>query len=155
MNDSEQDLAHRLYGGMKSIRSVYQPPVQHTIDRLGDRTGWDAEAKQGFADAVMTAYFDAGVDPQTGATLTHTIAHYVGEPADEPTQRTWEAESRRALRERFGSDADRRLAAARQFVAARPVLADHLNRSGAGSHPEVIVALAERIDSLRPPRTRK
>lgn len=60
-----------------------------------------------------------------------------------------------ALSECFGDAYESKLAAGAQFMRNRPGLAK-LMRSGIGSHPDVVMALAENAHQLRmTPRARK
>lgn len=76
---------------------------------------------------------------------------------DARTMDCWSAESKAQLNEKFGKfGAKIKLAGAQEFVRNREGLALIMRRSGLGSHPDVVMALAGNAHNLRmKPRTRK
>jgi hypothetical protein len=135
-----------LYGDPDVIAQTYRPTLLDAAERLADHTGW-SQAELDTHLREMAGFFnDAGIHSTDAARVHTLIARHLREPADEATVRQWETQARERLRTTYGiSEGQRRLEAAKQFVKARPALAKSLVESGAGSHPDVIAAIAENL----------
>jgi hypothetical protein len=153
---AEETAAERLFGSRESLRTDYGPALKDSLDRLSDSTGATPEQLQGHLDAVAEVFSDARINSREASGLHSLLVSHLSAPVDDATVQQWETESRRELREQYGDDAGRRLAAAQKFVAARPDLQRTLDETGLGSHPRVILALAEKANGMRMvPRKRK
>ncbi len=153
---SDETPEERMFGSPETLRTMYGPALKDSLDRLSDAAGVTPEQRQAHLEAVAEVFTDARINSQEAPGLHSLLVTHLTAPPDDATVQQWEVESRRGLRERYGDDAGRRLAQASAFVKARPEMADILNRSGLGSHPRVILALAERVNEMRmTPRKRK
>lgn len=61
----------------------------------------------------------------------------------------WANDARAALTSEYGDSAETMLAASRKLVAQDPKLYDYLHRTGLGSHPKVVLAIARKARSLQ------
>ncbi len=153
---SADEAAHRMYSGTEALLTAYGPAIQDSANRLRDATGMDDSAYQAHVGDMAHAFHDAGIDQVEGSTLHSLLVNHSLEPATQEQVQGWTIDARRELRERYGpADADRRLAAAAQFIKARPELASRLTASGVGSHPRLVLALAERANNLRMTPTKR
>jgi hypothetical protein len=145
----EQSDADVFYGGDASIRSNYEPAIKHDVGRIGDARAWTSEQRDEALATFSRAFHDAKLSSSEASIITGHLAATVKEPPDQETVDGWAAESRRMLRERYGSDAEavRRLGVITEFVRNRPTLAVMLKETGVGAHPDVIKRLAERADT--------
>lgn len=147
---SEEEVAETLYGSPEALETAYGPALKDTLDLWRDRTGAEpAQVETELREATLT-FHEARIPSSDAARIYGAMMHADAQPADEATTQEWATESRRLLRERYGpEEAERRLAAAQEFIRNRPTLAKRLAASGAGSHPEVVLPLAERARDLR------
>jgi len=100
-------------------------------------------------ESVSHAYHDAGIKSHEAASLHSLSVHYSASPLSDETLQEWTIESRRQLRQRYGRDADHRINKVKQFLAERPDFAKTLNETGMGSHPTLMIKLAENANMLR------
>lgn len=149
---STEDAANVLYSDASSYRSALAPGVE----RLRDSLGISAEQGEEHLAETAAVFADARVSVPIARRLHSLMVHHlISGPPDEATKQEWEAESRRMAREEYGDDADRRLAQVREFIGARPGLAQVLDQSGMTSHSLLVRVLLENGNSLRmTPRSR-
>lgn len=145
---SESDFAHALYHN--SIVAEYGNQLKESFDRLSDLTGMSAAERDATLRELAEVFDDARIRPDADASRLHSlmVTHTTTPPTDEQVQ-AWTVESRRYLRERFGSEADAVMAKARAFLAARPGFGALLTTTGLGSHPDVVKALTQDVHNLR------
>ena len=148
-NQPPRSTADKWYGSTQTLVSAYGPALADTLHHIGDATGLDRAALDAHLRDTVEVFRDAQIEPQVASRLHALIARHIAKPADDATRQTWATEARRSLRQTYGADAERRMDVATQFVSARPGLHQLLNQTGLGSHPEVIMALAERTSQLR------
>jgi hypothetical protein len=133
-----------------SPESVYGSGLQEGLSAL--TTEFDFTPEQAAQVRAQTAELFSELEiPPAEAQQAHALyVQYITAPADEATAQAWAKDARKELVERFGPDeAQKRLAAAREYVAGRKELHTLLHFSGLGSHPKVVVELAERAYRLR------
>jgi hypothetical protein len=153
---SDEAPEDRFYGGAASALSSYRPHLADAFNHFRDATGMNAADAEAELTAAAIAFSDARIAPEEAARLHALVLQHALAPADDTMIAGWATETRRELRQRYGKDADSRLAAAKAFVDARPGLKALQNASGVGSHPDIVLALAENPHALRmTPRTRK
>ena len=154
---TEQDIADTLYGDPKVLAKSYAPHLADAANRLRDHAGMTSEQYERSIEDAAVVFTDAGIPSDRAARLYDAIVEHTINRPDDATVEQWSVESRQQLRERYGADeADRRLAAAAEFVKQRPGLASLLRESGMGSHPEFVLALAANPSALRvTPRPRR
>lgn len=146
----ERDARHTdaLFG--ESRIASYGSALSDTMNSLVDHMGATAEQRDAILREHAMAFDDANIPPERAVGLHTLLVQHVAEPADDATVDTWAEESRRRTRERYGAvEAERRMGLAKQFIKKRPGLAELLNTTGLGSHPDIVAALVERPDMLR------
>jgi hypothetical protein len=135
---AEHEGLHDRRAGMSDafgVDDVYDPEGQ-----------LDAEHKQTLVEIVHDIAAEAelpSMELREIATLGKQIA---AEPPTEQTLAEWAGEASRQLVDRAGGDiaeAERDLAAAREFVQARPALGALLEATGLGSHPVIVQRVVE------------
>lgn len=152
----DADMASALFRDPDVVTKSYAPVLRTSADRLRDATGMSESEVNTHLQDVATFFDDAGITNDAAASLHSIMVHHLTNPVEDGTFDEWQTESRRLLREQYGAaDADRRLNAVRAFVDARPTLKGKLNQSGVGSHPRLVLALAERVQYLKPPRGKR
>lgn len=145
MSDRDTDL---FYGG--SVIQGYEPRLSDAVNALVDEKGWTPQQRADYVQTVATALHDARIDPDEGTRLHTLLAGHLVKPADDATAQQWAADARRQLRELHGhEEGTRRLELAKRFIAERPALQQLLNESGAGNHPEIVMALARNPHAFR------
>jgi len=153
----ERDARHTeaLFG--ESRIASYSSALSDTVNSLVDHMGATAEQRDAILREHAMSFDDANIPPERAVGLHTLLANYVAIPADDATVDAWAEESRRRTRERYGAaEAERRMQIAKEFIKKRPGLAELLNTTGLGSHPDIVAALVERPDTLRmEPRTSK
>ena len=151
------DAESVLYGSPESLRSTYAQALRWSLNALAKATDLDPEDVQQIADDASELFADARLAPAEAEKLYKLMARQASAgPADDATVAGWTREARDRLRERFGDSAKSKLEAAQAFVNNRPELAAFLRESGVGSHPDIVMALAENSHTFRmKPRVRK
>lgn len=89
------------------------------------------------------------VGGEARATLTELGIGVIANPPDDAQVLAWQNQARGELTAAFGTTADMALDDARKLVAGHKALGEFLDRTGLGSHPRVVVQLAERARALR------
>jgi hypothetical protein len=154
-NDAPRDAADILYGGEDARVSRYGPTLSDNLNAIADSTGLTTAEREQRLSEFAEFFDDAQLTPDQGARLLGIVARYAATPASDEQVQAWTTRSRQLLRERYGSDAERRLETVREFVKARPFLKPYLNETGAGSHEDFLTMLAEHAHLLRmTPRTK-
>ncbi len=146
--ESEPETTN-LYETPESLAKTYAIDLKPSLDRLTDLAPQAAEQREQILQETSVVFNDAGINSQQAAQLHGLLVHHLVEPADDATVDGWAKESRQRLREKFGDDANARLAKAQAFVAARPGLRDLLDRTGLGNRWEMIEQLTENANRLR------
>lgn len=148
--DSEQDVADRMFGSTASLLTSYGAAIQDSTNGLTDSYGWTPEQRDAHMADMVHAFHDAHVRPDHASRLHSLLAHHARNRPDDTTVSKWSVETRKQLRERYGlEEGDRRLATAKAFIANRPALRQMLNDSGVGSHPDFVTALVEHSHLMR------
>lgn len=139
-----------LWGSDESLRGMYSTALRDNLGRLRDATEMtEADVNSHLLDMAKFGN-DAGIPPQEMTGLHGLIVHHVEKPANDATVQQWALEARRGLRERYGEDGLARAAEASKYLKENhPALQDYLNRTGVGSHPRVVLQLAEKITHIR------
>lgn len=142
---SDEELADKLY----DPHLMYGPALKSGFDRIRDLTG--ASETEVAAQAVATSRFfsDARIPVREAEALHSLFTHHLDKPADDETVQQWTVESRRQMRETYGPDADARLAAVKEFLDRHPGIQEALHKSGLGSHPRIVMRLAENTRQFR------
>jgi glucose-6-phosphate dehydrogenase assembly protein OpcA len=152
---SDADIADTLFGSTEALVSTFGPPIKSDLDRLGDHLGLTPAQKTAHLEEAAHTFFDARLNSDQGARIHSLIVEHTINPPDDETVQKWTVEARRQLRVQYGDSADRRMAAAKEFINNRPELKQRLVDTGLASHPTIVMALAEKADVLRPkPRKR-
>lgn len=139
------DTASLFYGDDAPVLSRYRPAIDDSLGLVSDVAGWTEQERTAHTLSLSHAFNDAKLSAGEASIVASNIAQYSKAAPDEETVRGWEIESRRALREQYGTaEGDRRLALAAEFVANRPELRELLNQTGVGSHPKVVRMIAEK-----------
>ncbi len=100
--------------------------------------------------AVMAALFEDARVGREAPQFHRLFVKYALDPAGEAQRIEWAEQTRRQLRDQYGeAGAARRLGRVRQFIEARPDVAESLGRTGLGDCPSVVLALAANANSLR------
>jgi len=146
---TDVEIGEILFGGDASLLSSYKPSLQGTINRLRDQTGMTAVESEALMLETSRFFEGAGIQSGEAQGLHSLIVSHLKRPPSDEMLNDWAAESRQRLRERYGDDADKKMEAVNKYVTAHPTLAKQLNESGTGSHPDVVLRLAERADRLR------
>lgn len=147
---TEEDLADALYGSAAAIRSAYEPSLKESVDRIGHQTGWSQAERDAYVTGAAETFSDARIPSGEAAVLHGMLAHHIANPPDEATLSQWAAASRKEVYDRYGLDeGNRRLEAAKQFVSARPGLAQLATASGIEAHPRFVMSLVERVGEMR------
>lgn len=142
--------AEILYGNDPDVvMKSYRGALMDSANQLMDATGMDVATRDAHIRDVGLAFHDAGISASDAANLHHLIATHTAKPADATLTNAWRAESHRQLVQRFGAEAEQRLAAAQAYLATRPALAKALAETGVGDHPTVVVRLAEQAGRYR------
>jgi hypothetical protein len=145
-----RDVADILLGGVPSLVSSYGPALADSVDRLSDRTGMSLADRDAHIADMATTFDDARIMPDDAARLHPPMVQHITTPVDDVTVTEWATEARRQLRDRYGLDeAQRPLAVAKHFIANRPGLLKLLEATGLGSHPDIVMALAEHPERLQ------
>jgi hypothetical protein len=145
-------MADLFYSDDEPVLSAYEPSLTDSMNMLRDSTGMsEAESEKLLLE---TAHFfrAANIQPGFASKLHGQIVQHLQRPPDDPTFNQWQTETRKQLREKYSDDADRRIEAVKSYVNSHPTIRKQLEDSGMGSHPDVILALAERANHLRPRR---
>lgn len=154
VKDETEDI---LFGDTEGLVTSYEPSLSDSLDYFSDHVEITQDQRKAAISEAATVFSDARVPPEEAARLHGHIVRHAVAPADDATREAWATESRRELRERYGAaEAERRLKVARTFIANRPGLRDLLNATGVGSHPDLVLSLADRANQLRlTPRARE
>lgn len=91
---------------------------------------------------------DVGADPQDVRSFRLLAKVHLASPADDATVAGWRQQAQTLIKDRGFNDVD--LDAARRLVARDPRVAEMLDRTGLGSHPQVVerfitLARAQRV----------
>jgi hypothetical protein len=153
----ERNARHTETLFSESRLASYGSALSDTMNSLVDQIGATPEQRDAILREHAMAFDDAGITPERAVGIHTLLANHVAAPADDATVDGWAAESRRRTRERYGAvEAERRMEIAKEFIKKRPGLAELLNTTGLGSHPDIVAALVEKPDMLRmEPRTSK
>jgi hypothetical protein len=143
--ETEDDRAARHF----DIPGMYRGDLRDSMNRLGDLTGGSKDELDEIMRETAMTFYDAKIPPLKASSLHSLMVHHLRTPADEDTEQEWTVQTRRQLRERYGDDAPKRLEKVREFVSKRPALEKLLTETGLGSHPDVVLALAENANQLR------
>lgn len=143
---TEADSGAELY----TPESTYGRYFDEGLNRLSDHLGNLTPEELGQARKDMSEIFNhLEVEPYMADRMATLYTHHIREPASDELVQTWEKETRTALRDRYGAEAESHLALAREIVAANPSLHEVLAMTGLGSHPGVVLDLIERAPRVR------
>lgn len=155
----------RLYGptpsGDRSAQlytpeSTYGRYFDEGFTRMADQVGGAltpeliSEARKG----ITEIFAELEIEPFMAERVGDLYLRHVAQPATQEQLGAWAQETRRAVRERYGAEAEDRLKMAREVVAANKKLHDLLAFTGLGSHPGIVLDLLERAPRLRAKLTR-
>lgn len=158
--EAEQAKEDALYGEPEALASEYAPALADSMSELQEmveRAGLEAPSSASTMSRNHAEIFsDARLPPPEAARLHALMVSTLRKgPIDAQTMNEWTAQSMAALREKYGEAAEAKLAACAEFVRNRPDLAT-IMRTGLGSHPDIVLALAGNAHNLRmKPRARK
>ena len=138
-------------------RSVYGEPLPPVLDPAQreiqsaalERFNLSKDEAQASAvewGGVFRAY---DVSPNAKGELAALGIGAMANPPDDAQVLSWQNAARSELTAAFGDSADLALADAQKLVADDPRLAEFLDSTGLGSHPRVVLQLAERARYLR------
>jgi hypothetical protein len=147
VTDETEDI---LFGDTEGLVTSYEPSLADSLDYFSDHVEITEDQRRAAISEAAIVFSDARIPPDEASRIHGHIVRHAVEPADDATREAWATESRRELRERYGpAEAERRPKAARTFISNRPGLRDLLNATGVGSHPDLVLALADRANRLR------
>lgn len=147
---SDEEVGQRFFDNDESLRKALHSRLKPNYDRLQDHEGMSTESRIKNETATARFLSDAQLSHLESDRLHSQITHHLLEPPDDATVQQWTIESRRLLREKYGTeDAERRMAKVRAFVAEHPKIKQQLDKSGFGSHPELVLRLAEGVHRFR------
>ncbi len=135
------NCAKRLSDACTRASTAYGSALKPVFDGERDAASAIEEWSETMADMEIGVNEAAAV-----AGLANT---YRRAPASDDVVQSWATDAMSQVRQRYGADADRRLADAQRLVARDPRVADFLMQSGLGSHPKVVMTAIERAASLR------
>lgn len=144
---SDSDVARDLYDPVL----MYGDNLKSSFQTLGDRTGIpQAELDAAMVEAANT-FADAQLSPTEAGRIQDMIVGHLENPPDDETVHKWEVQTRRMMREKYGTagEAERRTARVKEFLSHRPTMRKALDESGVGSHPDVVMRLMEQADKFR------
>lgn len=148
--EPESAVAELFFGSDETLVSSYGPSLADAVDRLTDITGMSAADRESHITAAARLFDEARIGPSEASRLHSLAVEHIAKPADDATVAEWESESRQKLRDKFGLDeGQQRIKIVKEFIANRPGLKKLLAESGLGSHPDIVLALAERSEELR------
>lgn len=154
MTDSNEPLtlAELYYSDPVAVTDTYRPSIGESVDQIRDRTGMNEADSAALLNETSQFFHGANIRPEQAVGLHSLIVKHLKEPASEAIEKEWATESRRLVREKYGEDGVRRLAAVKQFVNSYSALDQQVNASGVGSHPTFVLAMVDRANNLRPRR---
>lgn len=132
---------------------MYREDLKDGINTLRDLGATDQQLTEHTA-AMAEAFTNAGLSSPVAKELHTVITSALKTPPSDEDVKSWGVEARRQVREKYGDQADARLARAREYVKSHPELA-RLMSYGPGSHPRIVMALVEQAHNLRIPRKKK
>jgi hypothetical protein len=141
--------------GEPEEQSFYDPEVTYgaaidpDLKELAAQANLPEEHVSALRKGAAQVFDELQIPVAHAATLYSLHAHYLREPASDELEKTWRKEAHQALRERYGAETAERLAAAREYVKARPGLHQMLLHSGLGSHPRVVDEIVARASSWK------
>lgn len=135
-------------GDVYTATTQYASALEAGVAQLRDE-GWSKEQLAAEQRDMPELFRDFGISPHDARSLHGDFVQYRLNPADNGQVKEWSREARKQLRERYGNDADSRLAAAKEYLASKPSLKKMLAETGLGSKPEVVLMFAARAHLLR------
>jgi hypothetical protein len=130
----KEDDDSSLYNAEVLYRSAIDPDLNELAVQANLPEEHVTELRRGAAQI----FNELEIPVAHAATLHALHVHYLREPASDETEKGWRKETYSALQARYGAETEQRLAAAKEYVKARPGLAQVLHHSGLGSHPRVV-----------------
>lgn len=126
--------------------NTYGPAQRAISEAATDRFGLDHETAQAAAAEWTGTFQKYGIGDEAGQLVNVAVGALAQGP--DPA---WAGAARAALVSDFGGEAgaDRALAAAKALVAQDAKLCAFLHETGLGSHPRVVLALANRAHHLK------
>lgn len=156
-DENRPAMSDVFYSSDKSLASSYGPKLTDSVNQLGDAHGWTDEERSAHTLEFARMSHASRVNPGPAAQIYALIAKHVLEPADDITKQQWSQESRRHLREKYGSSdaGDQKMARlGKRLAAEHPAIAKLLHETGVGEHPDVVKVLVENADNPRGKPTR-
>ena len=90
---------------------------------------------------------DIGASHQDLRNFASYVTQLERNPPTEQQEHDMQVKCGQVLRERYGADADRMADMARRLVARDPRIAEYLNETGLGNHPDVVLRFVELAQS--------
>lgn len=133
------------------IRTMYPNMFNESLrDGLKELTidGGTPEEIEEARGNLSESFHAVGVSPSEARTIVDAMVQVSkSEPTPEQVA-AWEAETRRALHDRYGAEAPERLRRANAIVAKSPALQQALRESGLGNRLDIVTMFVERAYSL-------
>lgn len=135
-----EDQERRFYSPQVTFAKVnFVPPEEPGID-AAQRESINTEARE--------VYGDLGCMPSDVDALNAAVADVKELPTAE-TRATWAGEARALLAQRYGPAAGEKLQLAQKLATRYPAVKNHLERTGFGDNPRVILKFVELAERLR------
>jgi hypothetical protein len=143
-----EQRAHDAREAQRAVDNTYGSATRTITEAAVERLGLSPDEAQASVRDWQPRFQSYGL---SGDEAQSVVDVAVGAVAGNVDQSGWANQSRAALTREFGSadGAQRALDAARALVAKDPALAAFLDSSGLGSHPKVVVLLANKARSRR------
>lgn len=129
----------------------YGSSVATTVQQAAESKGRPPEEAKALAAEWAQSFAHFGVPETHIANLVGAGLQVADKAPDEATLKTWGEQAKERLAGTYGGaeGGARALATAQAWVRAHPKLAGFLNRTGLGSHPQVVAAIAATADQAR------
>lgn len=129
----------------------YGSSVATTVQQAAESKGRPPEEAKALAAEWAQSFAHFGVPETHIANLVGAGLQVADKAPDADTLKTWGEQAKERLAGTYGGaeGGARALATAQAWVRAHPKLVGFLNRTGLGSHPQVVAAIAATADQAR------
>lgn len=126
----------------------YGPELKPGLERLAAAELHDAAKTDALRTETAKFFQELQIPPNEAERLHTRMVHHHLNPADDETVSNWEKESKERLRSAYGDEASARLKAAKEYLSSRGY-DKALNKSGVGSHPDIVMAIVDKAWRLK------
>lgn len=145
----EKDIAKTLFEESQTGKNgQYATLMKPGLETISKALKLTPEQTQEMGVNTSKLFSELNVESPVADKMHTLYAHHLTNPPDAATVEGWAKVSETKLQERFGNETQSRLAAAREYVKVRG-LGTVLEHSGLGSHPDVVLELADRAWRLK------